>query len=149
MNRGTKTFLIIFSSLAVGVGGFFLVRKIRKTRGFGQTGGFFKNNRKGNVENTLDNAENYGSTTSNDSKFNPHPFAERLLLSMQGAGTDEQAFFGVYDELNTNEAQIVNKYFDDMDIGKGYSLRQWVDGDFGNWYDSEATYQKALRLIAY
>ena len=153
MNRTGK--IILFSTLGLGiaVGGFFLARNIRNRRAFGQTDGFFKNNKKGNTDvvggdNSIVAGQNLVDDLNN-SQFDPHPFAERIYMSMKGAGTDENAFFGVYDELNANQRKIVNKYFDEFDIGKGSSLREWVDGDFGSWYDSSTNYEKAKLLIEY
>ena len=153
MNRTGK--IILFSTLGLGiaVGGFFLARNIRNRRAFGQTDGFFKNNKKGNTDvvggdNSIVAGQNLVDDLNN-SQFDPHPFAERIYMSMKGAGTDENAFFGVYDELNANQRKIVNKYFDEFDIGKGSSLREWVDGDLGSWYDSSTNYEKAKNLIQY
>ena len=153
MNRTGK--IILFSTLGLGiaVGGCFLARNIRNRRAFGQTDGFFKNNKKGNTDvvggdNSIVAGQNLVDDLNN-SQFDPHPFAERIYMSMKGAGTDENAFFGVYDELNANQRKIVNKYFDEFDIGKGSSLREWVDGDFGSWYDSSTNYEKAKLLIEY
>ena len=152
MNKTGK--IILFSTLGLGlaVGGFFLIRRIKQRRDFGQSDGFFKNNRKGNLDDIgQDNSITAGENLSdiNNSKFDPHPFAERLYKSMKGVGTNENEFFGVYDELNANQRKIVNRYFDEFDIGKGYSLREWVDGDFGSWYDSSTNYEKAKILIEY
>ena len=153
MNRTGKIILYSTLGLGIAVGGFFLLRRIKQRRDFGQTDGFFKNNRKGNIDdigndNSITAGKNIGSDVTTP-QFDPHPYAERIYMSMKGAGTYEDDFFGVYDELDMNQRKIVNRYFDEFDIGKGSSLREWVDGDFGGWFDSSSNYEKAKILIQY
>jgi len=152
MNRSTKIILITTLGLGTATAVFFILRKMKQKRDFGQTDGYFKNNNKGNAETESLKAQNsiaVGGADIQTSQFDPHPYAERILATMKGAGTYEDDFFDVYEELTPAEAKIVNRYFDDFGIGGESTLAEWVEDDFNGWLTKESTYQKAKRLIKY
>jgi len=55
--------------------------------------------------------------------------AKRLYYSMKGLGTDEDAFFRVWKDLNWSEKKEVRDYFYN-NLGGGNSLKYWITGDF-------------------
>ena len=55
--------------------------------------------------------------------------AEALRDSMQGYATDETLFWGVTNNLNTNQKKATRDYFDNY-LGEGENLGDWIAGDF-------------------
>jgi len=152
MTKTGKIFLYTGITLATATGLFFLFRKLKQKRDFGQSGAFFKSNKKGNADTERlkkDNSVNYGQNDLINPKFDPQIYAEKLLYSMKGAGTDETEFFDVYEELTTEQAKLVNRYFDEFGIGGKETLAEWVEGDFNGWGSSRSTYLRAKKLIKY
>jgi len=63
------------------------------------------------------------------STYNVENRAKRLYYSMKGLGTDEDAFFNVWKDLNNTEKKEVRNYFY-KNLGGGHSLKYWITGDF-------------------
>lgn len=67
--------------------------------------------------------------------------ANALYLSMKGTFTDEDLFFNTSNNMSSSERISTKNYFDSNNVGKGYSLCQWIEGDF-----SGADEKRALGL---
>ena len=139
MNKKKIIFLSIIGALTI-TGVVLVIRRRRKgLDSFGKSGGFFKDKNKGN---TGLNAGENPNLIDGDLAFNPQPYAERIYNALSGFGTNEDEFFAVYDELNDQERIQVNNFFDEADVGRGTTLRDWVEGDFCNWWDNKENCNK-------
>jgi len=118
MEESTKKQLIIGTvALAVlGVSTYFLVRMMQNKQKYGVG------------SKTEEETETSTTTTTPVIAFNPQPYAKKLYTAMKGWGTDEDMIFNTMEMLTPEERKQVKKYFE-SNLGEGYSLREWFEGD--------------------
>jgi hypothetical protein len=71
--------------------------------------------------------------------WRPEGPAQNLLIAVEGVGTDENLFFSTLRPLtNDQRAAVVNSFNRNQAVSTGYTLAEWVQGDFSGSDLSEA-----------
>jgi len=67
--------------------------------------------------------------TAPTTPFNASVYAQAILDSMKGWGTNEKKFFDTMDNINTTQRKEAETYFN-QHLGNGETLEQWIMGEF-------------------